>query len=118
MSATRMSVDLLLEQARVEDTGSTRRLALNIRNASLELDAILTFNRNKRRIGDLRKELHNLEVRQGVTAKTTPEVATIVDYDPAEVRAWARTNEWAAPERGRYLPLDLLDAWRARPQGI
>ena len=111
MSVTRMSVDLLLEQARTEDTGQVRALALSIRNEAIKLDNALAFGRNTRRIGDLRKELHNLEVRQGIATKAADK-ASEIDYDPAVVRAWAKANGWASAARGRYLPLDLLDAWR------
>lgn len=35
------------------------------------------------------------------------------DYEPGEVRAWARQNGYTVPERTR-IPKDVLTAWRAR----
>ncbi|MFE9645812.1 histone-like nucleoid-structuring protein Lsr2 [Streptomyces sp. NPDC006365] len=37
-----------------------------------------------------------------------------LDYDAAEVRAWARQNGHEVPARGR-IPSPVLDAWRQRP---
>lgn len=39
--------------------------------------------------------------------------AATVDYDPSVVRAWARAHGVDCPERGRYLPAEVVDAWRA-----
>ncbi|MFD5899644.1 histone-like nucleoid-structuring protein Lsr2 [Streptomyces sp. NPDC060366] len=36
------------------------------------------------------------------------------DYDPREVRAWAREQQLAVPDRGQ-IPKDVLAAWRQRP---
>lgn len=38
--------------------------------------------------------------------------AASADYPAAEVRAWARTHGIPCPGRGRYLPADVVDAWR------
>ena len=35
------------------------------------------------------------------------------DYEPGEVRAWARQNGYTVPDRAR-IPKDVLTAWRAR----
>lgn len=34
-------------------------------------------------------------------------------YPTRAVRAWARANDIPAPTRGRYLPAELVTAWRA-----
>ena len=108
----RMSVDQLLEQARLNDTGLTRKLALGIRNQAIELDNALTRERNMHRMGALRKELHGLEINLGINAGKA-NAGGGIDYDPAVVRAWAKVNGWQPSARGRHLPLDLVDAWRA-----
>ena len=107
----RMSVDQLLEQARLNDTGLTRQLALGIRNQAIALDNALTRERNTHRMGALRRELHGLEISLGIPSPTA--AVGSIDYDPTVVRAWAKANHWQPPARGRYLPLDLIDAWRA-----
>ena len=118
MSPTRMSVDVLLENAHQIDTGRIRRLALGVRTAAIELDNALVTERRTRRIGDLRRELHNLEVQMvGVDRQSLvgADRAASVDYDPAMVRTWAKANGWDAPGKGRYLPDDLVAAYRAHP---
>ncbi|PSK96680.1 Lsr2 protein [Haloactinopolyspora alba] len=35
-----------------------------------------------------------------------------LDYNAAEVRAWARENGIECPTRGRFLPRGVVDAWR------
>lgn len=35
-----------------------------------------------------------------------------VDYVPAAVRAWAKSNGIDVPDKGRYLPRTVVDAWR------
>ena len=113
-----MSIDLLLDNAHQIDTGRIRRLALGVRTAAIELDNALCTERRTRRMGDLRRELHTLETQLGVTASPGGRAAggadraASVDYDPALVRAWAKAHGWDAPAKGRYLPTDLIVAWR------
>lgn len=42
--------------------------------------------------------------------------AGMLDYDPEQVRAWARENGHDVPARGRYLPPAIVAAWRAAHQ--
>ena len=116
--STPPSVDLILDHARRIDTGKIRRLAQGVRTAALALDTeICTYN-DTDRLGRLRAEIQHLETRLGVGSNPGGRVAggvdraASVDYDPAIVRTWAKANGWDAPTKGRYLPLDLLTAWR------
>ena len=117
--STPQSVDLLLENARQIDTGRIRRLALGVRSCALELDKELRTERSTRRMSELRRELHNLEITLGVSTNPGGRVsggtdrAASVDYDPAAVRLWAKAHGWDAPAKGRYLPVDLVTAYRA-----
>jgi hypothetical protein len=38
--------------------------------------------------------------------------AASVNYHPPTVRSWAKANGIPCPPRGRYLPSDVVDAWR------
>lgn len=38
------------------------------------------------------------------------------DYEPGEVRTWARQNGYEVPDRGQ-IPKKILDAWRERENG-
>jgi hypothetical protein len=117
-----MNVDLLLSTASQLDTGHIRALALNVRNGAIALDKALVIERNTRRLGDLRRELHNLESSLGVTGQVGrvgagADRAASVDYDTAKVRAWALDNGWDVAAKGRYLPVDVVAAWRASGDG-
>ena len=106
MSPTPMSVDRLLDQAHLIDTGRIRRLALGVRTAAIELDNAVVHDATIKRVAVLRSELERLETILGAPG------GRVADYDPATVRAWAKANGMDAPTRGRYLPIDLVTAWR------
>jgi hypothetical protein len=65
----------------------------------------------------LQKRLAELAAREDTLRPTKParkKTKQRLDYDAAEVRAWARQNGHAVPDRGR-IPAPVLDAWRKRP---
>lgn len=41
---------------------------------------------------------------------------TPTDYNTREVRQWARREGIPVPDRGRYLPKVVVQAWRAREE--
>lgn len=60
----------------------------------------------------LEQRLAELQAReQELAPAKAKKRKTLVDYDAAVVRAWARDNGVACPDRGR-IPKPVLDAWR------
>ncbi|MDX2698929.1 Lsr2 family DNA-binding protein [Streptomyces ipomoeae] len=64
----------------------------------------------------LEKRLAELAAREDTLRPPKPakKKTKQLDYDAAEVRAWARENGHEVPDRGR-IPAPVLTAWRARP---
>lgn len=64
----------------------------------------------------LQKRLAELAAREDTLRPSKPakkKAKQQLDYDAAEVRAWARENGHEVPDRGR-IPAPVLTAWRAR----
>lgn len=54
--------------------------------------------------------------RQAAAAAAGRARAAAVTYDPATVRAWALAQNLDVPRAGRYLPDDVVVAWREAHQ--
>jgi len=89
-------------RARVALTGLRRRHA-----ADQELAAIADEREQ------LERRLAEIQAREAELAPSKPKkTRKPLDYPAAEVRAWAKANGHACPDRGR-VPKTVLDAWRA-----
>jgi hypothetical protein len=79
------------------------------RRVDAELDQITT------EAAELEKRLADLRTRES-ELRPQPPVRKKRDYDPREVRTWAREQGLTVPNRGQ-IPKDVLTAWRQR-QGV
>lgn len=111
--------ELLLWASLHEDTTVTAqaeqiRTAVNAltdrRKRDAELERITTeAEQLEQRLAELRTR--EAELRPAPTAKARGRAHR--DYDPVEVRAWARAHGHAVPDRGQ-IPKAIMTAWRAR----
>jgi hypothetical protein len=95
----------------VQDQAARARIALTgLRQrytADRELEQITSEAEElERRLAELRARREQLVPAKPKKRKTP------LDYDAAVVRAWARDNGHACPDRGR-IPGKVVDAWRA-----
>ncbi|MFJ6905582.1 WhiB family transcriptional regulator [Streptomyces griseoluteus] len=63
----------------------------------------------------LARRLEEIRSRKGELAPAKAKKKTQRDYEPAEVRAWAKANSVDCPALGR-VPKAVVDAWRAAQQ--
>lgn len=108
----------LLTDAEASTQHRTRLKAAKLKALAAELDQLLTRERQQ---AEARAELARLERRRaelfriaGINPRQPATQRTAeLDYPVREVRRWAREQGLPVPSHGRYLPAEVVQAWRA-----
>jgi hypothetical protein len=80
------------------------RLRARLDDEILAVERALGLTRTGRPIGPARLRRQSLAGRARAAG---------IDYDPVAVRAWAKANGLPCPVKGRFLPPELVAAYRA-----
>ncbi|WP_405554286.1 histone-like nucleoid-structuring protein Lsr2 [Streptomyces sp. NBC_01171] len=94
----------------IQDQAARARAALVGLRQRYVADRELTALENEEE--QLARRLEEIRTRKGELAPAKPKKKTQRDYEPAEVRAWAKANSVDCPAHGR-VPKAVVDAWRA-----
>ena len=112
--------DILTRAAALGGRFATK--AGKIRHAIADLAAEIEANAEvieaAKKVDDLKAELDRATAALKAL-KPTKTAATPREngYDPRVVRAWAQANDVACPKAGRFLPADVVKAWREATDG-
>lgn len=101
----------LHEDPTITAQGEQIRTAVNALTDRRKRDAELAQITDE--AAELEKRLAELRARQAELQPTRATKAKQRDYDPAEVRTWARIHGHTVPDRGQ-IPKAVMTAWRNR----
>ncbi|MEU3189500.1 histone-like nucleoid-structuring protein Lsr2 [Streptomyces sp. NPDC006992] len=107
----------LLAWAEQHQEAAVRRYAQQAREALAALRERRSVDAELEQIhseaSEIEQRLTALREREAQLKPRTKQQRTKRDYDPREVRTWARQHGFTVPDRG-VIPKDVLTAWRER----